>query len=256
MKHGIKSIMLALVALAFFIAAPSPASAQSVSGYFFEMQWLPGSAPAQVGYFSSSSDCAAERLKYGPAFYVSACYTAAAGAPVTTPGGTANQLQYDAAGVLGGFTMSGDCTVVVATGVITCPQHSWMGGSSNAVVSASTANFFPANGTGAPVVSTSEGDVAMLAPTVAVLSNLTCVSTTIAGVATVAGGTAYTIALRQNIASSTLTCAITAAISTCADTNSAHNVTTAIGDQLDFIVTPTGTPTAEVVKCSVEVTIS
>jgi hypothetical protein len=38
-----------------------------------------------------------------------------------TPGGSANQLQYNSAGTaLGGFTMSGDCTIVVATGVITC----------------------------------------------------------------------------------------------------------------------------------------
>lgn len=36
-----------------------------------------------------------------------------------TPGGTANQVQYNAAGSFGGFTMSGDVTLVVATGAVT-----------------------------------------------------------------------------------------------------------------------------------------
>lgn len=36
-----------------------------------------------------------------------------------SPGGTANQIQYNAAGSFGGFTMSGDATLVPATGVIT-----------------------------------------------------------------------------------------------------------------------------------------
>lgn len=36
-----------------------------------------------------------------------------------TPGGSANQLQYNAAGSFGGFTLSGDATLVPSTGVIT-----------------------------------------------------------------------------------------------------------------------------------------
>lgn len=36
-----------------------------------------------------------------------------------TPGGSANQVQYNAAGSFGGFTMSGDATLVVATGAVT-----------------------------------------------------------------------------------------------------------------------------------------
>ena len=39
-----------------------------------------------------------------------------------TPGGSPNQIQYNSAGSFGGFTMSGDCTTVVATGVITCTK--------------------------------------------------------------------------------------------------------------------------------------
>src|SRR5260221_1135398 len=37
-----------------------------------------------------------------------------------TPGGTSGQIQYNNSGSFGGFTMSGDCTIVVATGIITC----------------------------------------------------------------------------------------------------------------------------------------
>jgi hypothetical protein len=44
------------------------------------------------------------------------------GAPITGAGGSPNQIQYNSAGALGGFTMSGDCTVVVSTGVITCTK--------------------------------------------------------------------------------------------------------------------------------------
>src|SRR5271166_2894520 len=36
-----------------------------------------------------------------------------------TPGGTSGQIQYDNAGSFGGFTMSGDATLVTSTGVIT-----------------------------------------------------------------------------------------------------------------------------------------
>lgn len=43
--------------------------------------------------------------------------------PSLTPGGSANQIQYNSGGTtLGGFTMSGDCTVVVGTGVLTCTK--------------------------------------------------------------------------------------------------------------------------------------
>lgn len=42
--------------------------------------------------------------------------------PPSTPGGTSNQIQYNNSGVLAGFTMGGDCTVVVGTGIITCTK--------------------------------------------------------------------------------------------------------------------------------------
>ena len=40
-----------------------------------------------------------------------------------TPGGSANQIQYNVSGTsFGGFTLSGDCTLVVSTGVVTCTK--------------------------------------------------------------------------------------------------------------------------------------
>ncbi len=39
-----------------------------------------------------------------------------------TPGGSANQVQYNNAGSFGGFTVSGDCTIAVSTGVIACAK--------------------------------------------------------------------------------------------------------------------------------------
>lgn len=59
----------------------------------------------------------------------------------TSPGGSANQIQYNAAGSFGGFTMSGDCSLVVGTGVATCTK-------TNGVAFATTATtqgLLPAN---------------------------------------------------------------------------------------------------------------
>lgn len=39
-------------------------------------------------------------------------------------GGTSNQIQYNNSGALAGFTMGGDCTLVVGTGAITCTKTS------------------------------------------------------------------------------------------------------------------------------------
>lgn len=44
-------------------------------------------------------------------------------ATAANPGGSANQIQYNVSGTgFGGFTMSGDCTLTVATGVIVCTK--------------------------------------------------------------------------------------------------------------------------------------
>lgn len=127
-------------------------------------------------------------------------------------------------------------------------------GSANATVSTSVANVFPISGNGTPVATTSEGTVSNSVPFAGVLSNLSCFLTTAGGVVTVAGGTKYTVAVRQNLSTGTLTCDITTAISSCQDTTAGHNITFAANDQLDFIATPSGTPTALIPHCSVQVT--
>lgn len=44
------------------------------------------------------------------------------GGLLPTVGGTNGQTQYNAAGSFGGYTMSGDCTIVTSTGAITCTK--------------------------------------------------------------------------------------------------------------------------------------
>jgi hypothetical protein len=127
---------------------------------------------------------------------------------------------------------------------------SMLSGEANAVVSNSVANVFPAFGSGVAVATTSEGTVDSAMPIAGTLSNLECYLTNAAGTKTVAGGTSYVVALRQNLGTSALTCSITTAITNCTDTNQAHNVTVSIGDQIDFIDTPSGTPTALIPHCA------
>lgn len=123
-------------------------------------------------------------------------------------------------------------------------------GTSNAVVSNSVANFIALDGASTAVAAAAEGDVIENSVGVSTIKNLTCQLTTAGGVVTVAGGTSYVLALRQNQATSTLTCTILAGASACTDVT--HVITTAAQDQLDFIDTPSGTPTALVVHCSIE----
>lgn len=179
-------------------------------------------------------------------------------------GGWANINPANAA--VSGISSGGNTTVVCYPGVMftagsTNPAsaaagtfRSWHSGSSNAVVSNSVANFIPFDGVAA-AQATNEGDVSTVVSNVATVKNMKCVLTTAAGVVTVAGGTSYVIALDQNLVASAETCTILAGASSCTDTNPAHAITTAIGDQLDYLVTPSGTPTALVVKCAAETTI-
>jgi hypothetical protein len=127
--------------------------------------------------------------------------------------------------------------------------RSFHSGSSNAVVSNSAANFIPFDGVAA-AQATNEGDVSTIVSAAATLKNLKCVLTSATGTVTVAGGTSYVIALDKNLSASAATCTILAAASSCTDTT--DSVSVAIGDQVDYLVTPSGTPTALVVKCSME----
>lgn len=124
-------------------------------------------------------------------------------------------------------------------------------GSTTAAVSNSAANYFPANGV-AGAQASNKGDVSSVVPWVATAKNLKCILTDAAGVLQVSGGTNYVVALQVNNQDSTLTCTMAGA-SSCADTS--HTVTLAIGDQLLFGITPTGTPTALIPHCAFELDI-
>jgi hypothetical protein len=123
----------------------------------------------------------------------------------------------------------------------------WLSGAADVVVSNTAANYFPAVGTDTPVASTAEAGVAQIAHGPTTISKLYCNLTTAAGVVTVAGGTNYVVVLRKNEANTALTCTIGATASSCSDL--VDQVTAVQGDQLDYGITPTGTPTALVPHC-------
>ena len=133
-----------------------------------------------------------------------------------------------------------------------------LSGTSNAVVSNSVANFISVQGSSTAAAAAAEGDVLTAAPLAGHIRNLYCVLTTAGGVPTVAGGTNYVLALRDGPggpggntpATTALTCTIGATAANCNDNT--HDVYVAQGDVLDFVATPSGTPTALVVHCSAE----
>lgn len=139
---------------------------------------------------------------------------------------------------------------VASTSVPLLRYRTFIAGSANAVVSNSVASFFTVQGTDTGFVAATEGDAITNAPVAGVIKSLKCTTTVAGGTATAAGGTSYVFALRVNQADTALTCTETALLTTCSD--STHSVTVAVGDQLDFGVTPNGTPTALVPKCAAE----
>lgn len=154
------------------------------------------------------------------------------------------------AGVNGWYTITDQKCAAALTNqgwAVNGSSFFWLSGNANAAVSNTAANYFPAQGADTAVASTAEGGVAEIAHGAGTLSKLYCNLTTAAGVVTVAGGTNYVIALRKNETNTAITCTIGATASSCSDTT--DEVTTAQGDQLDFGITPSGTPTALVPHC-------
>jgi hypothetical protein len=133
---------------------------------------------------------------------------------------------------------------------LTSQKWIWLGGS-NATMSTSAATFFTISGLSPAASSGTIGNVQETAGGVYSISNLNCTLMTSGGTITVAGGTNYVLAVQKNNSSQTLTCTIAAAASSCSDVT--HSFTTAANDILNYVGTPSGTPTALEAKCSVQV---
>lgn len=92
------------------------------------------------GVTTSGAVTAAHCAKFNSATVISDSGGACGGSG--SPGGTSGQEQYNNSGAFGGFTMSGDCTDVTSTGVITCTKLN----------SVSPGGFFSASPASPPVI--------------------------------------------------------------------------------------------------------
>jgi hypothetical protein len=132
----------------------------------------------------------------------------------------------------------------------------FISGSTNAVVSNAVESFWTVFGAGVGQVAATIGDASVILQQPATIKNLNCGSYTILGAAVAAGGTSWTYALNAGApgvapTDTALTCAELTAATTCTDTT--HSVQLAALSTIDFSVTPAGSPTAAVTKCSAEI---
>lgn len=104
MKSAVLIILIAFGATAVFAQNPS--------------------VPVQSVSVAPSGACSGSRISYlTPNGTLYTCQSGTWGVSgASTPGGISGDVQYNNNGVLGGFTLSGDCTLVVSTGVITCTK--------------------------------------------------------------------------------------------------------------------------------------
>lgn len=145
---------------------------------------------------------------------------------------------------------------VDATALISGASNGVLAGSTNAVVSTSVETFFPVYGSGTGDVAATVGDATVQNNRPATIRNLHCGTYTILGAAVAAGGTNIVFALGTGApgvapTDSTLTCTETTAQTTCSDTT--HVISLAALSNMYFSGTPTGTPTASVLKCSADI---
>lgn len=172
-----------------------------------------------------------------------------------TPGGSSGQVQYNNAGVFGGYTTSGDCTLVASTGVVTClkTNGSSFGPSATnasvtgtgAVVNATSPTLVtPALGTPSSGVATNLTGTAsgLTAGNVTTNANLTGPITSSGNATAVAAqtGTGSTFAMQASPSLVTPTLGVAAA------TSLALGNTLVAGDQLDVYNNTAGANIAEV----------
>jgi hypothetical protein len=129
--------------------------------------------------------------------------------------------------------------------------RAWAMGSTNAVVSNTVESFFPSQGSGTGDVAATIGDASVVVNTPTTIKNLQCSTWTILNAAVAAGGTNYVFALNVNGVDTALTCTELTAATVCTP-DTTHAISVAAGSTIEFSVTPTGTPTAAVTKCTAE----
>lgn len=110
------------------------------------------------------------------------------------------------------------------------------GGGASANLNAANTNYFPLSGRN--VITNIEASTTIYAPTAGSLDNLYL---QLNGVPSVGS---YTIALMKNDATTTVTCTVTSAVTTCNDTT--HSVAFVQGDKLAISINPASSPTARV----------
>jgi hypothetical protein len=115
MNHGRKFAFCFL--LLSILMLPRFAAAQAKQPAILQVQNNGVTAGTGVNYFklNFTTGCTAT--------YTSGGFNIACTGGAGNPGGSANQIQYNNAGTsFGAFTMTGDCSIVVSTGIITCTK--------------------------------------------------------------------------------------------------------------------------------------
>jgi hypothetical protein len=144
MNHGRKFVVSFL--LLSILMLPRLAAAQAKQPAILQIQNNGTTAGTAANFFKLNFTTGCSTTFSSGVFSI-AC-TGGAG----NPGGSANQIQYNNAGTsFAGLTMTGDCTIVVATGAITCTGTSGTAFGPFATVTGLTGVIY-GNGSSAPTV--------------------------------------------------------------------------------------------------------
>ena len=168
MNHGRKFVVSFL--LLSILMLPRLAAAQANQPAILQVQNNGTTAGTAANFFKLNFTTGCTTTFSSGVFSI-AC-TGGAG----NPGGSANQIQYNNAGTsFAGLTMTGDCTIVVATGAITCTETSGTPFGPFATVTGLTGVIY-GNGSSAPTVASTTQFGTALNAYLATLSGCTTAS--------------------------------------------------------------------------------